>query len=73
MGGIRKKMTKPIEKIKYGPKVVASMEEGNLFFYDDIRRATGLDERTLRGVLASLLKNRYLEKNERGQWSVRAA
>jgi DNA-binding IclR family transcriptional regulator len=59
---------KPIEKIKHGPKVVAALEEEALFFVEDIRRATGLDDKTLRGVLASLLKNHYLFKNERGQW-----
>lgn len=61
-------MTKPLEKIKYGLKIVETMEEGKLFFVEDIRRATGLDEKTLRGVLPRLLKNRYLQKNERGQW-----
>ena len=61
-------MQKPIEKIKHGPKVLASMEEEALFFYEDIRRATGLDEKTLRGVLSRLLKNHNLYKNERGQW-----
>lgn len=59
---------KPLEKIKHGLKVVEAMEDGKLFFVEDIRRATGLDERTLRGVLPRLLKNRYLFKNERGQW-----
>jgi len=61
-------MNKPLEKIKHGLKIVEAMEEGKLFFVEDIRRATGLDEKTLRGVLLRLLKNRYLEKNARGQW-----
>ena len=61
-------MTKPLEKIKHGPKVVEIMPPGDLFFVDDIRRATGLDDKTLRGVLSRLLKNRHLFKNERGQW-----
>lgn len=60
--------SKPLEKIKHGLKIVEAMEEGKLFFVEDIRRATGLDEKTLRGVLPRLLKNRHLEKNERGQW-----
>ena len=64
-------MTKPIVKIKHGTKVVEVMSEGSLFFVEDIRRATGLDEKTLRAVLASLLKNRYLQKNDRGQWSIK--
>jgi DNA-binding IclR family transcriptional regulator len=60
--------SKPLEKIKHGLKIVEAMEDGQLFFVEDIRRATGLDEKTLRGVLPRLLKNRYLYKNERGQW-----
>lgn len=62
---------KPISKIKHGLHVVTVMDEGSLFFVEDIRRATGLDEKALRAVLASLLKNRYLQKNDRGQWSIR--
>jgi predicted transcriptional regulator of viral defense system len=61
-------MQKPLEQIKHGPKILAAMEEEALFFVEDIRRATGLDEKTLRGVLSRLLKNRYLYKNDRGQW-----
>lgn len=63
-----KKMQKPLDKIKHGPKVLAAMEEEALFFVEDIRRATGLDEKTLRGVLSMLAKNRYLYKDHRGQW-----
>jgi predicted transcriptional regulator of viral defense system len=63
-----KNMQKPIDKIKHGPKVLAAMEEEALFFVEDIRRATGLDEKTLRGVLDRLSKNRYLYKDHRGQW-----
>jgi predicted transcriptional regulator of viral defense system len=61
-------MQKPLEQIKHGPKILAAMEEDALFFVEDIRRATGLDEKTLRGVLSRLLKNHHLYKNERGQW-----
>lgn len=61
---------KALEKIKHGEKVVTSLPVGQLFFVEDIRRATGLDERNLRQVLARLLRNGYLQKNARGQWSV---
>jgi len=61
-------MNKPLANIKHGPKIVDAMEGGKLFFVEDIRRATGLDDKTLRGVLQRLLKNRYLHKNEKGQW-----
>lgn len=68
MDGTRKLMTKPLEKIKHGPKVLDAMPMGSLFFVTDIQKATGLDDKTLRGVLSRLLKNKYLCKNERGQW-----
>lgn len=61
-------MQKPLDKIKHGPKILAAMEEEALFFVEDIRRATGLDKKTLQSVLSRLLKNRYLYKNDRGQW-----
>ena len=61
---------KPLEKIKHGMKIVDSMVPGRLFFVEDIRRASGLDDRSLRSALSQLLKNGYVEKNERGQWSV---
>lgn len=61
---------KPLEKIKHGVKIVDSMVPGRLFFVEDIRRASGLDDRSLRSTLAQLLKHGYLEKNERGQWSI---
>jgi len=61
-------MQKPIEQIKHGDKILAAMEEEALFFVEDIRRATGLDKKTLQSALSRLLKNRYLYKNDRGQW-----
>lgn len=61
---------KPLNKIKHGEKVIGCMSTGALFFVDDIRRATSLDDKTLRSVLSRLLKNGYLTKNDRGQWSV---
>lgn len=60
---------KPLEKIKHGQKVIDSMAEGMLYFVDDIRRATSLDDKTMPRVLNQLLKNKYIEKNDRGQWS----
>lgn len=67
-GTKNKTMQKPLDKIKHGDKILAAMEEEALFFVEDIRRATGLDKKTLQGVLSRLLKNRYLYKNDRGQW-----
>lgn len=65
MDGMTKKT---LENIKYGSKVINLMPEGDLFFVEDIRRATGLDDKTLKNVLSRLLKNGHLYKNERGQW-----
>lgn len=62
---------KPLEKIKHGQKVVDSMVSGTLYFVDDIRRATSLDDKTMPRVLNQLLKNKYIEKNDRGQWKLR--
>lgn len=59
---------KPLGDIKYGPRVVEVLEQGKLYFVEDIRRATGFDDKTLRTVLAQLLKHRHIEKNQRGQW-----
>lgn len=47
---------------------MAVMENASVFFMEDIRRATGLDDKTLRGVMGRLMKNRHLYKNEKGQW-----
>ena len=63
---------KPLASIKHGQKVIDLVEDGNLYFVDDIRRGTGLDDKTLRTVLARLLKNKYIENNGRGQWSVKS-
>lgn len=63
---------KALEKIKHGSRIVDSMATGELFFVADIRRASGLDDRSLRQALERLLKNGYVQKNERGQWSVPA-
>lgn len=61
---------KPLGDIKYGPRVVDALEHGNLYFVEDIRRATGFDDKTLRTVLSQLLKHKHIEKNGRGQWTL---
>lgn len=61
-------MNKPLDRIKHSNKIVEVMPEEELFFVDDIKRATGLDDKTLKIVLQSMLKNGYLFKNERGLW-----
>jgi DNA-binding IclR family transcriptional regulator len=61
-------MTKELQSIKHGNKIVEAMPEGRLFFVEDIKRTTGIDDKTLRRVLNSLLKNGHLYKNEYGQW-----
>lgn len=60
--------TKALEDIKYGPLVIAALVPGKLYFVEDIRRASGLDDKKLRQVLASLLKHKHIDKNQRGQW-----
>jgi predicted transcriptional regulator of viral defense system len=57
---------KPLDKIKHGTKIVNAMPEEELFFVEDIKRVTGLDDKTLRQVVNSLLKNGYLYRNEHG-------
>lgn len=63
--------TKPLGDIKHGPRVIDVLEHGKLYFVEDIRRATGFDDKTLRTVLAQLLKHKHIEKNQRGQWMMR--
>ena len=55
-----------MEEIKHGKRVVESLE--GAMFVDDIRRATGLDERSLRRVLQQLSKNGHISKDMRGLW-----
>jgi predicted transcriptional regulator of viral defense system len=57
---------KALDKIKHGTKIVNAMPEEELFFVEDIKRVTGLDDKTLRQVVNSLLKNGYVHKNEHG-------
>lgn len=60
--------TKPLGDIKHGQRVVDVLVQGELYFVEDIRRATGFDDKTLRKVLAQLLKHKHVDKNSRGQW-----
>ena len=64
---------KALEKIKHGSKIVDSMAAGQLLFVEDISRASGLDDKSLRLALQRLLKYGYVQKNHRGQWSVPVA
>lgn len=59
-------MKKPLDKIKHGDKIVNAMPEEELFFVEDIKRISGLDDKTLRRVVDSLLKNGYVHRNEHG-------
>ena len=61
---------KPLEKIKHGYKIFRNMRHDELYFVEDLRRLSGLDDKTLRTVLQRLLKNNYIHKNEHGQWFV---
>lgn len=61
---------KPLGDIKHGSGVVDALEQGKLYFVEDIRRATGFDDKTLRKVLAQLLKHKHIENNQRGQWMI---
>ena len=60
--------TKALTEIKHGQRVVDSLESGQLFFVADIKKATGLDDKTLRTVLNNLLRHQFLHNNGRGQW-----
>jgi predicted transcriptional regulator of viral defense system len=59
---------KDLADIKHGQAVVSRMQGNGLFFVEDIRRVTGLDDKLLRATLLRLLKNGYLAKNDNGQW-----
>ena len=59
-------MQKPLDKIRHANKIIDAMPEEELFFVEDIKRITGLDEKTLRRVVNSLLKDGYVHKNEHG-------
>lgn len=62
---------KALEDIKHGDKVVTFMQAAQgSFFVNDIERGTGLDNKSLRKTLTQLLKNNYVEKNDRGQWAL---
>jgi hypothetical protein len=60
---------KALSKIKHGDKVMSCLSKGQLFFVADIQKAAGLDDKAIRLVLASLLKNNYLQNNK-GQWFI---
>lgn len=59
-------MTKPLDKIKYGEKIVSCLTKP--MFFDDIRRFTSLDAKTLQTALNRLVKHGYLEKDSKGLW-----
>jgi predicted transcriptional regulator of viral defense system len=61
---------KALGDIKHGSSVVARLQGNGVFFVEDIRRLTGLDDKLLRTTLTSLLKYGYLSKNDKGQWFV---
>jgi predicted transcriptional regulator len=61
---------KALEKIKHGQRVVDSLQNGNVFFVNDIQQATGLDGKSLKQVLTNLQKHGYISKNTKGQWYV---
>lgn len=63
-------MSKPVEKIKYGYKIIDNMVYDSYYFVEDLRRLSGLDNKTLRTVLSRLYKNNHITKNDRGQWSI---
>lgn len=56
---------KSLNEIKHGDKVVSVLVtsgRGSLFV-DEIRRATGLDDKTLRTVMNRLHKSGFIAKN----------
>jgi predicted transcriptional regulator of viral defense system len=48
--------------------VIDSLQSGQLFFVNDIQKITGLDNKSLKTVLGSLLRHGHINKNEKGQW-----
>ena len=60
---------KDLNDIKHGKKVIEALNGGHTFFVKDIQKETGLDERTLKNVLSSLLKHHYIY-SKNGQWLV---
>lgn len=61
---------KNLDDIKYGVNVIKALQTHKKYFVNDIKRATGLEQKALVKVLQTLLKNEYLEKNDKGQWYV---
>lgn len=59
---------KSLDKIKHGDKVVSYLVVTSKPFcsIDEIKRHSGLDDKTLRQVMNQLLKHGYIEKNEYG-------
>lgn len=63
--------TKPLSKLKYGERIVDALEGPMMF--DDLRRATFLDSKTLQSCLARLVKHGYVHKDPKGQWNATEA
>ncbi len=61
---------KQLKDIKHGQRVVDSLDFTELYFVVDIQRKTGLDPKSLKSTLNRLLKNGFMDKNNRGQWYV---
>lgn len=57
---------KALEKIKYGDRVISVLTSPKMF--EEIRRSTFLDQKTLQTCLANLTKHGYIKKDERGQY-----
>lgn len=56
-------MAKSLDKIKHADKVMALLSAPKMF--TDLRES-GLDQKTLQNVLAQLVKNGYVSKDDRG-------
>ena len=58
---------KALETIKYGQQVANSLPAGELFFFADIQKATGLDTKSLQTALTRMFKNGYITRED-GRW-----
>lgn len=60
--------TKPLSKLKHGERIVSAFT-GLPMMFDELRRATFLDVKTLQTALARLVKHGYVHKDTKGQWN----
>lgn len=58
-------MSKPLDKIKHGDKILAVMGDG-FYFVADLEGHTGLDPKSFKQTMTALMKNGYIVKNEKG-------